>query len=86
MPELQTEVELFPASAEYPRFSDLQLAREPDGRISFSRDAMEHVCRALGRPLHTLSDDDLAALITVHYVWHLLAGGDPVPLLEGLIQ
>lgn len=82
---MKPSIDLFHRTG-YPQFSDLQLAREPNGAISFSSTAMEHFCRALGRALDTLSEDDLGALIAVHYLWHcVVAGGDPVPVVESLL-
>ena len=82
----KADMDPLPGPTEYPPFPDLQLAREPNGEITFSRAAMERFCRAIGRPLHTLSEDDVGALITAHYLWHLATGGDPVPLVEGLFS
>lgn len=86
MTEQVNEVDLFPNSTEYPRFSELQLAKGGDAQITFSREAMERFCRAFGKSLDTLSEDDLGALITALYLWHrAVVGGGPHPVVESLL-
>lgn len=69
------------------QFADLQLARDPDGQVSFSRDAIERVCDASGIDPATVlnSEDNVAALIVAWYNRHRELGGDPDQTADDLI-
>lgn len=69
-------------------FSDLRLARDPDGDVSFDWTPIERICEASGLPpniLRTQDEDAVSALIVAWYQVHRRAGGEPDPVAEDLI-
>lgn len=69
-------------------FSDLKLARDPDGHLSFEWDVLERICAASDLPVELLRDgpeDNVGALITNWYMAHLAAGGPRDPVQDDLI-
>lgn len=69
-------------------FSDLRLARDPDGCVSFDWAAIERICEASGLSAGMFRDvpeDNVAGLITAWYQAHREHGGDPDPVAEDLI-
>lgn len=67
-------------------FAELDLARDTNGVVTFSRDAMQAFCRTGGLSLESLSDDSIAALIDAWYMQHRMTGGAPDPVAEKLIS
>jgi hypothetical protein len=65
-------------------FSDLRLARDLDGSVSFDWGVFERVCKASGLPVE-LSSDDVTNLLVGWYQAHRQHGGDPDPTAEDLI-
>lgn len=69
-------------------FSDLKLARDPDGAVSFEWAVIERICEASGLPVEVLRDgpeDNVGGLITTWYRAHRQHGGEPDPVAEDLI-
>lgn len=69
-------------------FSALQLARDPDGHVSFDTVVINRIEAASGLPHgHFMSqaEDALADLIVQWYRAHLAAGGEPDPVADDLI-
>lgn len=68
-------------------FSDLKLAREPDGSVSFDWSVIERICAASGLPVDLLRDgpdDNVVALILGWYEAHRKRGGATDPVIEDL--
>ena len=68
-------------------FSALELARDPDGMVSFRWEAIERICAANGLDIAVFRDspeDNLAALLAAWYREHLAHGGAPDPVQEDL--
>lgn len=69
-------------------FSDLRLAREADGSISFDWAVIERICEASGLPVEMFRDapeDNVSGLIVGWYQAHRQHGGEPDPVAEDLI-
>jgi hypothetical protein len=69
-------------------FSDLRLARDPDGSVSFDWDVIERICEASGLPVEMFRDapeDNVSGLIVSWYQVHRQHGGEPDPVAEDLI-
>lgn len=70
------------------RFSDLHLARDPDGHISFDWTPIERICSASGLDVGLLRDapeDNVAPLIVAWYAEHLRNGGERDAVQDDLI-
>jgi hypothetical protein len=70
------------------RFSELRLARDPDGHVSLDWAPIERICRTNGLELRLFQDgpeDSLASLLTGWYRGHIAAGGARDPVYEDLI-
>jgi hypothetical protein len=70
------------------RFSDLKLARDPDGHVSFDWAPIERICRVNNLDVALFQDgpeDNLASLLTAWYRAHLAADGARDPVYEDLI-
>lgn len=70
-------------------FSDLKLARDTDGSVSFDWAPIERICAASGLDVGLLrdrSEDALAEVLTVWYRQHLAAGGAPDQVYADLIS
>ena len=71
------------------RFSDLKLARDPDGHVSFDWTPIERICAASGHDVAVFRDgpeDNLASLLSSWYHAHRSAGGEPDAVYEDLIS
>lgn len=69
-------------------FSDLKLARDPDGAVSFDMAVIETICEASGIPAGLITDhpeDNASSLIVAWYQAHRADGGQPDPVAEELI-
>ncbi len=69
-------------------FSDLRLARDPDGSVSMDWAVIERICQASNLPTEIFRDapeDNIARLIVTWYTHHRAAGGDPDPTAEDLL-
>ena len=69
-------------------FSDLRLARDQDGHVSFDWSVIERICEVSSISADVLRDgpeDNVAALIIGWYKAHRQAGGDADPVAEDLI-
>ena len=69
-------------------FSELKLARDADGAVSFDWAVIERICTASGMPVELLRegpDDNVAGLITRWYMLHLEHGGEPDAVKDDLI-
>lgn len=69
-------------------FSDLRLARDPDGGVSFDWAVIERICEASGLPVELFRDapeDNVSGLIVSWYQAHRQNGGEPDPVAEDLI-
>ncbi len=70
------------------RFSDLHLARDQDGHISFDWTPIERICAASGLDVALLRDapeDNVASLIVAWYAEHLRNGGERDAVQDDLI-
>lgn len=70
-------------------FSELRLARDAGGDVSFDWAPIERICQASGIDVALFRDgpeDNLAALLTSWYRTHLAAGGERDPVYEDLIS
>ena len=70
------------------RFSELGLARDASGDVSFDWAPIERICQASGIDVELFRDgpeDNLASLLTAWYRAHLAAGGTRDPVYEDLI-
>lgn len=68
-------------------FSDLHLAREPDGCVSFEWSVIERICAASNMPVELLRDgpeDNVVGLILGWYEAHRQRGGAPDLVVEDL--
>lgn len=69
-------------------FSDLHLARDADGDVSFDWSVIERICAASGLPVEMFRDapeDNVAGLIVAWYQAHRERGGASDPVAEDLI-
>ncbi|MPQ69308.1 hypothetical protein [Pseudomonas sp. MWU12-2323] len=69
-------------------FSDLHLARDPHGNVSFEWAVIERICQASGLPLamfRDASEDTVAGFIVRWYQAHRQRGGEADPVAEDLI-
>ena len=69
-------------------FSDLRLARDPDGAVSFDWQVIERICHASNLAVEIFKDgpeDNVAGLIVNWYQLHRQAGGDADPVADDLI-
>lgn len=69
-------------------FSDLRLARDPDGSVSFDWAVIERICEASGLPVEMFRDapeDNVSGLIVGWYQAHRQHGGESDPVAEDLI-
>lgn len=69
-------------------FSDLHLARDPDGSVSFDWSVIERICEASGLPEEMFLDapeDNVSGLIIGWYHAHRQQGGETDPVAEDLI-
>ncbi|MBW8832741.1 MAG: hypothetical protein JF606_25755 [Burkholderiales bacterium] len=69
-------------------FSQLKLARDPDGAVSFDWTPIERICRANGVDpalFRNAPEDNVSALIVAWYRMHLDAGGAIDPVQADLI-
>lgn len=69
-------------------FSELKLARDADGGVSFDWGVIERVCNASQLPVELLRDgpeDNVASLITHWYMAHLANGGPRDAVADDLI-
>lgn len=69
-------------------FSDLRLARNPDGSVSFDWAAIERICEASGLPVEMFRDapeDNVSGLIVGWYQAHRQHGGEADPVADDLI-
>jgi hypothetical protein len=69
-------------------FSDLQLAYENDGDISFNSAVFKHVCLANGITQNDIasSNDGVGGFVAKWYVAHIRAGGEKDPVAEDMIS
>lgn len=70
------------------QFSELRLARNASGDVSFDWAPIERICQASGIDVALFRDgpeDNLAALLTAWYRTHLAGGGERDPVYEDLI-
>lgn len=69
-------------------FSDLNLARESDGSVSFDWAVIERICEASSLPVEMFRDapeDNVSGLIFGWYQAHRQHGGGADPVAEDLI-
>tara|TARA_Y100001972_G_scaffold82164_1_gene99982 strand:- start:16104 stop:16538 length:435 start_codon:yes stop_codon:yes gene_type:complete len=69
-------------------FSDLRLAREANGSVSFDWAVIERICEASGLPVEMLRDapeDNVSGLIVGWYQAHRQHGGEADPVADDLI-
>lgn len=69
-------------------FSDLSLARDPDGGVSFDWAVIERICEASALPVEMFRDapeDNVSGLIVGWYQAHRQHGGKSDPVAEDLI-
>lgn len=69
-------------------FSDLRLARDSYGMVSFDWTPIERICAASGVDVAILRDgpeDNVAGLVVRWYEAHLEAGGEADPIAEDLL-
>ena len=70
-------------------FTDLRLALEPDGSVSFDWAVIERICEASGLPgevFRDASEDNVSGLIVGWYQAHRQHGGEADPVAENLIS
>lgn len=70
------------------QFSDLNLARDSDGCVSFDWGVIERICTASGLPVELLREgpeDNVAGLLIGWYQAHRQRGGAPDPVAEDLL-
>jgi hypothetical protein len=85
MPDTSPAAAVIPADV---LFSDLKLARDADGQVSFDWRPIERICAASGLDIGLFRDgpeDNLAALLASWYQSHRTAGGERDPVYEDLI-
>lgn len=69
-------------------FSDLHLARDPDGSVSFDWAVVERLCETSGlsvEPFRDGPEDNVACLLVGWYQEHTRHGGESDPVAEDLI-
>ena len=84
-PRITTSTAVIPDDV---KFADLELARDPDGHISFDWSPIERICAASGRDVAVFRDgpeDNLASLLSAWYHAHRSAGGERDAVYEDLI-
>lgn len=70
------------------KFSDLHLARDSDGDVSFDWGVIERICEASGLPVEIFRDapeDNVSGLIVGWYQAHCQQGGERDPVADDLI-
>ncbi|HCP02789.1 MAG TPA: hypothetical protein DIT61_04615 [Pseudomonas sp.] len=70
-------------------FSDLRLARDPCGSVSFDWAVIERICEASGLSVEVFrdaSEDNVSGLIVGWYQAHRQHGGEADPVAEDLIS
>jgi hypothetical protein len=70
------------------RFSDLKLARDVDGMVSFDWSPIERICQSSGIDMEIMRagpEDNVSALIVAWYAEHLRHGGERDPVQDDLI-
>jgi hypothetical protein len=70
-------------------FSDLKIARDTDGRVSFDWTPIERICEASGIDVSIMREgpeDNVCSLIIAWYESHLAHGGDPDPVAQDIIN
>ena len=73
---------------EHVKFSDLRLARDADGMVSFDWSPIDAICKASGIDpsfFRETPEDNVAALINEWYRLHVADGGDADLTQEDLI-
>lgn len=76
------------AIPEHIKFSDLDLARDPDGMVSFDRPVIEKICDANGLDydiFFNAPEDNVSQLIVHWYGEHIRNGGERDPVADDLI-
>jgi hypothetical protein len=84
-PRITTSTAVIPDNV---TFSDLKLARDPDGHISFDWVPIERICAASGQDVTLFRDgpeDNLASLLSAWYHAHRAVGGKRDAVYEDLI-
>ena len=69
-------------------FSDLRLAREKNGNVSFDWEVIERICEASGLPVNLFCDEldeNVTGLILSWYQVHIQSGGERDPVQDDLI-
>lgn len=69
-------------------FSDLKLARDPDGMVSFDTSIIERICDTSGIDrdlIFNAPEDNVASLIVAWYGEHIKSGGEHDPVADDLI-
>lgn len=69
-------------------FSDLRMARDPDGHVSFDWGVIERICAASSMPVELLREgpeDNVAGLIIGWYCAHRERGGAADPVADDLL-
>lgn len=69
-------------------FSDLRMAREANGMVSFDWSPIERICAASGIDISLLRDDqedNVSSLLVAWYAEHLRTGGARDPVQDDLI-
>ena len=69
-------------------FSELKLARDADGHVSFAWEPIEQLCTHNGLDIalfNNAPEDNVASLITAWYAAHLQQGGAPDAVQDDLI-
>lgn len=68
-------------------FSDLRLARDANGRLSFNWAPIERICASSGIDVNVprSSEDSAAWLITYWYAEHIRRGGARDPVYDNLV-
>lgn len=70
------------------KFSELQLAREPNGDVSFDWQIIERICTANNLPVEFFRDapeENVTRLLVAWYQMHRQHGGSPDPVADDLI-
>jgi hypothetical protein len=85
MPDTTRAAAVIPADV---LFSDLKLARDASGSVSFDWAPIERICAASGLDIALFREgpeDNLGALLASWYQGHRAAGGERDPVYEDLI-
>jgi len=70
-------------------FTDLKLARDADGHVSFDWTPIEKICEESGYPIEILkegTEDNVSALLVNWYIHHKQNGGSIDPVAEDLFS